>query len=61
MYANEQELSGMPQIMGADARNVLNAADKARELVRQATGLVRLSVSAGANQRLAGLPDAEGK
>ena len=47
--------------MEADARNVLEAADKARKLVRQATGLVRVAVGAGANQRLAGLPDAEGK
>jgi hypothetical protein len=63
MYASEQELSGVrvPQIMEADARNVLKAADKARELVRQNTGLVRVAVGAGANQRLAGLPDAEGK
>ena len=60
MHASEQELSGVkPQIMEWTAER-FKAADKVCELVRQATGLVRVAIGAGANERFARLPDAEG-
>src|SRR5580700_5860219 len=59
--AGEQELGrvAMPEIMEPDARHALHAADKPGELMRQAAGLMRLAVGAGARQRLTCLPDAE--
>ena len=57
MHASEEELSGMavPQVVKADPRH-FHSSGQSCELVRQAPVLQRLSIPAGAYERVARLP-----
>jgi hypothetical protein len=51
----------VPQVMEADAGDVLHAANKGRELVRQTAGLVRLAISPCAHECFPTLPNTKGQ
>jgi hypothetical protein len=63
MNSHAQQLRGvtMPKVVEANFRNVLDAADDARELVRQTAGLMGPTIGTRAQKRFPVLPNTKGQ